>query len=69
MNTFGRSDSDGLPDPPSCLVSIYAKDQYKADELLSYAVPFKGVVSLAEEIFITRFLTTGITYSLHYMYT
>ena len=39
MNTFGRSDSDGLPDPPSCLVSIYAKDQYKADELLSYAVP------------------------------
>ena len=62
MNMFGRSDSDGLPDPPSCLVSVYAKDQHKADELLSYAVPLKGVVSLAEEIFITRFLeATGIT--------
>ena len=62
MDAFGRSDSNGLPDPPSCLVSVYAKDQHKADELLSYAVPLKGVVSLEEEIFITRFLeTTGIT--------
>ena len=62
MDKFGRSDSDGLPDPPSCLVSVYAKDQHKADELLSYAVPLKGVVSLTEEMFITRFLeTTGIT--------
>ena len=61
MDAFGRSDSDGLPDPPSCLVSVYAKNQHKADELLSYAVPLKGVVSLEEEIFITRFLeTTGI---------
>ena len=62
MDKFGRSDSDGLPDPPSCLVSVYAKDQHKADEHLSYAVPLKGVVSLEEEIFITRFLeSTGIT--------
>ena len=62
MDKFGRSDSDGIPDPPSCLVSVYAKDEHKADELLSYAVPLKGVVSPAEELFITRFLeTTGIT--------
>ena len=62
MDEFGRNDSDGLPDPPSCLVSVYAKDQHKADELLSYAVPLMGVVSPIEEIFITRFLeTTGIT--------
>ena len=62
MDAFGRSDSYGLPDPPSCLVSVYAKDQHKADELLSYAVPLKGVLSLTEEIFITCFLeTAGIT--------
>ena len=62
MDKVGRSDSDGLPDPSSCLVSVYAKDQHKADELLSYAVPLKGVVSLTAEIFMTRFLeTTGIT--------
>ena len=62
MDTFGRSDSDGLPDPPSCLVSVYADNEQKAAKLLSYAVPLKGVVSLTEEIFITRFLeTTGIT--------
>ena len=69
MDKFGRSDSDGLPDPPSCLVSVYAKDQHKADELLSYAVPLKGVVSLTEEIFINRFLeTTGITIICTFMY-
>ena len=62
MDTFGRSDSDGLPDPPSCLVSVYADNEQKAAKRLSYAVPLKGVVSLEEEIFITRFLeTTGIT--------
>ena len=62
MDTFGRSDSVGIPDPPSCLVSIYADNEQKATKLLSYAVPLKGVVSLTEEIFITRFLeTTGIT--------
>ena len=62
MNAFGRSDSDGLPDPPSCLVSVYADNEQKATKLLSYAVPIRGVVSLTEEIFITRFLeTTGIT--------
>ena len=68
MDAFGRSDSNGLPDPPSCLVSVYAKDEHKADELLSYAVPLKGVVSLTKEIFVTRFLeTTGITiiYTFH----
>ena len=62
MNMFGRSDSYGIPDPPSCLVSVYADNEQKAAKLLSYAVPLKGVVSLEEEIFITRFLeTTGIT--------
>ena len=62
MNMFGRSDSDGIPDPPSCLVSVYADNEQNAAKLLSYAVPLKGVVSLEEEIFITRFLeTTGIT--------
>ena len=62
MDTFGRSDSDGIPDPPSCLVSVYADNEQKAAKLLSYAVPLKGVVSLTEEIFINRFLeTTGIT--------
>ena len=62
MDMFGRSDSDGLPDPPSCLVSVYADNEQKAAKLLSYAVPLKGVVSLTEEIFINRFLeTTGIT--------
>ena len=61
MDTFGRSDSDGIPDPPSCLVSVYADNEQKAAKLLSYAVPLKGVVSLIEEIFINRFLeTTGI---------
>ena len=61
MDAFGRSDSDGLPDPPSCLVSVYADNEQKAAKLLSYAVPLKGVVSLEEEIFITRFLeTTGV---------
>ena len=62
MDTFGRSDSDGLPDPPFCLVSVYADNEEKAAKLLSYAVPLKGVESLEEEIFITCFLeTTGIT--------
>ena len=62
MNMFGRSDSYGIPDPPSCLVSVYADNEQKAANLLSYAVPLKGVVSLEEEIFITRFLeSTGIT--------
>ena len=62
MDKFGRSDSHGLPDPPSCLVSIYADNEQMAAKLLSYAVPLSGVVSLTEEIFITRFLeTTGIT--------
>ena len=62
MDMFGRSDSDGIPDPPSCLVSVYADNEQKAAKLLSYAVPLKGVVSLEEEIFITRFLeTTGNT--------
>ena len=64
MDAFGRSDSDGIPDPPSCLVSVYADNEQKAAKLLSYAVPLKGVVSLTEEIYITRFLeTTGITKS------
>ena len=64
MDAFGRSDSDGLPDPPSCLVSVYADNEQKAAKLLSYAVPLSGVVSLTEEIFINRFLeTTGITNS------
>ena len=64
MDAFGRSDSDSLPDPPSCLVSVYADNEQKAAKLLSYAVPLKGVVSLTEEIYITRFLeTTGITKS------
>ena len=62
MDAFGRSDRDSLPDPPSCLVSVYADNEQKAAKLLSYAVPLKGVVSLTEEIYITRFLeTTGIT--------
>ena len=61
MDAFGRSDSDGLPDPPSCLVSVYADNEQKAAKLLSYAVPIRGVVSLTEEIFINRFLeSTGI---------
>ena len=64
MDAFGRSDSDGIPDPPSCLVSVYADNEQKAAKLLSYAVPLSGVVSLTEEIFINRFLeTTGITNS------
>ena len=67
MDKFGRSDSNGIPDPPSCLVSVYADNEQKAAKLLSYAVPLKGVVSLTEEIFINRFLeTTGITvYSMY----
>ena len=75
MDKFGRSDSHGLPDPPSCLVSVYADNEQKAANLLSYAVPLKGVVSLTEEIFVTRLLEiTGITivcifYTLDYLIT
>ena len=70
MDKFGRSDSLGLPDPPSCLVSVYADNEQKVAKLLSYSVPLKRVVSLTEEIFITRFLeTTGIIIIVHSMYT
>ena len=52
MNMFGRSDSDGIPDPPSCLVSVYADNEQKAAKLLSYAVPFeRGFVSRRRDIY------------------
>ena len=60
MDKFGRS--DGVPELPSCLVTVYANSEQITDhEDLRYAVPIEGVISKVNEIFITRSLETSET--------
>ena len=58
MDKFGRS--DGVPELPSCLVTVYANSEQITEEL-RYAVPIEGVISKVNEIFITRSLETSET--------
>ena len=59
MNRFGRS--DGVPELPSCLVTVYYANNEQITEDLRYAVPIEGVISKVKEIFITRSLKTSET--------
>ena len=54
MDDFGKS--DGLPDPPTCLVTVYATVGSNTALHLNYSVPIRGVVSKTEEIFVNRLL-------------
>ena len=58
MDKFGRS--DGVPEFPSCLVTVYANSKQITEEL-RYAVPIEGVIGKVNEIFITRSLETSET--------
>ena len=52
MDDFGKS--DGLPDPPTCLVTVFATVDPKTTPYLSYSVPIEGVVTKTKEIFVNR---------------
>ena len=52
MDDFGKS--DGLPDPPTCLVTVYATVGSNIAPHLNYSVPIKGVVTKTKEIFVNR---------------
>ena len=52
MDDFGKS--DGLPNPPTCLVTVYATVGPNTAPHLNYSVPIKGVVTKTKEIFVTR---------------
>ena len=54
MDDFGKS--DGLPDPPTCLVTVFATPEPDTSSSLGYSIPVEGVVSNVEEIVISRFL-------------
>ena len=54
MDDFGKS--DGLPDPPTCLVTVFATVGPKTTPYLSYSVPIRGVVTKTKEIFVNRLL-------------
>ena len=54
MDDFGKS--DGLPNPPTCLVTVYATVGPNTALHLNYSVPIRGVVTKIKEIFVTRLL-------------
>ena len=54
MDDFGES--DGLPDPPTCLVTVFATVGPKTTPYLSYSVPIRGVVTKTKAIFVNRLL-------------
>ena len=54
MDDFGKS--DGLPVPPTCLVTVCATPEPGTSSILAYSIPVKGVVSNVEEIVISRLL-------------
>ena len=54
MDDFGKS--DGLPDPPTCPVTVYATVGPNTAPHLSYSVPIRGVVTKTKEIFVNRLL-------------
>ena len=55
MDDFGKS--DGLPDPPTCLITVFATPEPgTSSRSLAYSIPVKGVVSTVEKIVISRLL-------------
>ena len=54
MDDFGKS--DGLPDPSTCLVTVYATVGSNTAPHLNYSVPIRGVVTKTKEIFLNRLL-------------
>ena len=54
MDLFGKS--DGLPDPPTCLITVFATPGPNTRLSVNYCVPVKGVVSDTEQIYIIRML-------------
>ena len=54
MDDFGKS--DGLPDPPTCLVTVFATPEPGTSSSLGYSIPIKGVVSSIEKVVVSRFL-------------
>lgn len=40
--------SDEMPEPPSCIVKVYAKDRSESKEVFHFLVPLEGVVKPPE---------------------
>ncbi len=57
MDLFGSS--DGIPDPPTCMITILATPGTKTQSSLNYCIPIKGVVSVTEQICIIRLLESS----------
>ena len=62
MDLFGKS--DGLPDPPTCLITVTATPGPNTRSTINYGIPVEGVVSDTESIYIIRTLESSSS-SLH----
>ncbi len=51
--------SDGIPDPPTCMITILATPGPNTQSSLKYSIPIKGVVFVTEQICIIRSLESS----------
>ena len=58
MDLFGSS--DGIPDPPTCMITVSATPGPDTESIISYCIPINGVVSDTHDIFIIRSLESNI---------
>ena len=58
MDLFGSS--DGIPAPPTCMITVSATPGPDTESIIKYCIPIKGVVSNTQEIFIIRSLESNM---------
>ena len=57
MDLFGKS--DGLPVPPTCMITVFATPGTDTQSSINYCIPIKGVVCNTKQIAIIRMLESS----------